>query len=338
MKKLGSLVPVSAGALAVLGLVVAGGTGDTPAAVAGPVRHLAADAPVPDAYRPLLEAAGERCDTVGAPLLAAQIDAESGWDPDRVSARGAKGLAQFTAATWAEWGRDADGDGSNSPHDPADAIDAQARYLCHLFDRLAGVPGDPVDNALAAYNAGPGAVRTHGGVPPVEETRAYVRRVRALLPRYEAALTAPDCSFTVSRPNPRTCREAIAAARREARSGSTDWYRLCLAFTAEAYGWAASGEATANTAWNRMVVSGLARHGDPDPPPGALLFYATGDEAGHVALYLGDGQVATNDIAAPGRIDIVPLHDLTSGRWHLTYRGWAPPDFPHAAEGTSGVG
>ncbi len=62
-----------------------------------------------------------------------------------------------------------------------------------------------------------------------------------------------------------------------------------------------------------MVASDLAHH----------------DDAGHVALYLGGGQVATNDIVANGRIDIVPLDDLTAGRWHLSYRGWAPPEFPH---------
>jgi cell wall-associated NlpC family hydrolase len=87
-----------------------------------------------------------------------------------------------------------------------------------------------------------------------------------------------------------------------------------------------------------MVASGLAHHDDPNPPAGALLFYATDDDAGHVALYLGGGQVATNDIVTDGRIDIVPLDDLTTGRWHLTYRGWAPPEFPHAAPGTSRVG
>ncbi|RKN56425.1 hypothetical protein D7231_34720 [Streptomyces klenkii] len=87
-----------------------------------------------------------------------------------------------------------------------------------------------------------------------------------------------------------------------------------------------------------MIASGLAHHGDPRPPAGALLFYASDDAAGHVALHLGNGQAATNDIAEPGRISIVPLSDLTAGRWRLTYRGWAPPEFPHASEGTSNVG
>nr|WP_158621315.1 hypothetical protein [Streptomyces triticirhizae] len=120
--------------------------------------------------------------------------------------------------------------------------------------------------------------------------------------------------------------------------GDRNWKRWCLAFVAEAYGWGASGEPTANAAWRRLHAAGQTHPHDPNVPAGALLFYATGDDAGHVALHLGDDQVATNDIAAPGRIDIVPLDQLTHGPWHLTYRGWAPPSFPHGVEGTSRVG
>ncbi|UCM87988.1 lytic transglycosylase domain-containing protein [Streptomyces marincola] len=334
MKKLGCL-GVALVVLAVLALVISGPGDDRATADS---RRLAAHAPVPAAYRDLINTAAGHCAAIDAPLMAAQIHAESGWDPHAVSPQRARGLAQFLPETWGRWGRDTDGNGRASPFDPADAIDAQARYLCHLADDLAGLPGSLVDNFLAAYNAGPGAVRAHAGVPPFRETQEYVRRVNQLVPRYRAALSAGDCAFTLARPNPRTCAEAIDAARREARSGSLVWHRRCLAFAAQAYGWGASGEATAAVAWDRAVATGTARPHDTDPPAGALLFYDNGDPAGHVALHLGGGQAATNDIAAPGRIDIVPLHDLTDGRWHLTYLGWAPPDFPHATGGTSDVG
>lgn len=122
-----------------------------------------------------------------------------------------------------------------------------------------------------------------------------------------------DCDFTLERPNPRTCEQAIAAAREEALLGDRNRKRWCLAFVAEAYGWGASGEPTANAAWRRLHAAGQTHPHDPNVPAGALLFYATGDDAGHVALHLGDDQVATNDIAAPGRIDIVPLDQLTHG-------------------------
>ncbi|GAA3862227.1 transglycosylase SLT domain-containing protein [Streptomyces sedi] len=340
MKQLGCLALPLALAVGGLGLVVVLGPEDL-RAEASTVR-LGTDAPVPEEYRALLLDAAGQCAEVNAPLLAAQIDVESGWNPDAVSDSDARGLAQFTDPTWERWGRDADGNGTNSPHDPPDAVDAQARYLCHLFVDLADLPGDPTDRTLAAYHAGPFAVRAHGGRPPTRETRDYVTAVRALLPRYQAVEDAPapatDCGFTLARANPRTCQQAIDAARAEARSASRVWERWCLAFVAEAYGWGASGEPTANAAWRRLDAADETHPGDLHPPAGALLFYATGDDAGHVALHLGDGQVATNDIAAPGRIDLVPLDHLTDGPWHLTYRGWAPPHFPHGVEGTSRVG
>ncbi|MDT0446827.1 lytic transglycosylase domain-containing protein [Streptomyces johnsoniae] len=327
-------------ALAVLALVISG-PGDDQATANPP--GLAAHAPIPDAYRQLINTAAAHCTQTSAPLLAAQIDTESNWSPRAVSPQGAQGLAQFTPDTWERWGRDTDGNGHASPFDPADAIDAQARYLCHLADDLADLPGSPVDNTLAAYNAGPAAVRTHNGPPPFPETQTYIRRVKERIPRYQTALsthtgTARDCTFTLTRQNPRTCHQAIEAARREAHSASLAWHRRCLAFTAQAYGWSASGEATANVAWDRALATGTAHPHDTNPPAGALLFYDNGDTAGHVALHLGDDQAATNDIATPGRIDIVPLNDLTDGRWNLTYLGWAPPDFPHATGSTSDVG
>ncbi|MDT0309762.1 hypothetical protein RM780_22795 [Streptomyces sp. DSM 44917] len=84
----------------------------------------------------------------------------------------------------------------------------------------------------------------------------------------------------------------------------------------------------------RLSDLGLAHPDDAAPPAGALLFYATGRPAGHVALHLGDDLVASNDILdtweSEGRIALVPRHELTDGRWHLTYLGWAEPGFPGA--------
>jgi soluble lytic murein transglycosylase-like protein len=71
-----------------------------------------------------------------------------------------------------------------NPYDPAANIDGGARYLSQL---LAEFKGD-LDLAAAAYNAGPGAVYKYGGVPPYEETREYVRRVKILYQRYGEAL------------------------------------------------------------------------------------------------------------------------------------------------------
>jgi cell wall-associated NlpC family hydrolase len=86
-------------------------------------------------------------------------------------------------ATWARWGRDADGDGRADVHDPRDAIPAQARYDCALAEQMtAGLRAGRVRGALtalvlAAYNAGPEAVVRAGGVPAIAETRRYVDRI-----------------------------------------------------------------------------------------------------------------------------------------------------------------
>ncbi|WP_243740591.1 C40 family peptidase [Streptomyces sp. 8K308] len=132
--------------------------------------------------------------------------------------------------------------------------------------------------------------------------------------------------------NPRTPAQAIAAARRAV--GQTGWYRRCDAFVAQAYGYLNSGSRTANEHWARLRDAGLTHPGDHSPPPGALLFYDTGQAAGHVTLYLGDDQVASNDILdafeGQGRIALVNRDDLTAGRWRLHYRGWAAPSFPGA--------
>ncbi len=106
---------------------------------------------------------------VSAPLLAAQLMAESNFDPYAVSPAGAQGIAQFMPGTAAAYGL-------RDPFDPERAIDAQARLMADLLRQL----GSP-QLALAAYNAGPGAVESCGCVPAYPETQAYVTRVLALL-------------------------------------------------------------------------------------------------------------------------------------------------------------
>jgi len=106
---------------------------------------------------------------VSAHLLAAQLYAESNFNPFARSAAGAEGIAQFMPGTAAALGL-------RDPFDAAAAIDAQARLMRDLLGRFGSVP-----LALAAYNAGPGAVEACGCIPPYAETRAYVARILGLL-------------------------------------------------------------------------------------------------------------------------------------------------------------
>jgi hypothetical protein len=103
-------------------------------------------------------------------LLAAQLYAESGFNPFAESPTGAQGIAQFMPGTAQIYGL-------SDPFDVRQAIDAQAHLMSDLLRQFVG----KVALALAAYNAGAGAVRRHGGVPPYAETRAYVARILGLL-------------------------------------------------------------------------------------------------------------------------------------------------------------
>jgi len=114
-------------------------------------------------YAALFAQAAQR---TGVPVevLSAVASAESGFDPNAVSPAGARGLMQLMPGTARELGVD--------PMNPASAIDGAARLLAaHLRD-FGSLP-----LALAAYNAGPGAVRRADGIPPYPETQAYVRKI-----------------------------------------------------------------------------------------------------------------------------------------------------------------
>ncbi|MCZ1021391.1 NlpC/P60 family protein [Streptomyces noursei] len=69
---------------------------------------------------------------------------------------------------------------------------------------------------------------------------------------------------------------------------------------------------------------------DRNPPPGALLYWDTHHRAGHIAVYLGNGQIASNDIKRNKYIDIVSA-DAPEKLWRATYVGWTPPYFPRGS-------
>jgi soluble lytic murein transglycosylase-like protein len=123
---------------------------------------------VPARFAPAISRAAQRWN-VGAALLAAQLYAESNFNPFARSPAGALGIAQFMPATAAAYGL-------RNPFDPAAAIDAQAHLMHDLLGRFGSVP-----LALAAYNAGPAAVERCGCIPPYPETRGYVARILGLL-------------------------------------------------------------------------------------------------------------------------------------------------------------
>lgn len=133
-------------------------------------------------YVELFRAASARYPEVSAAQLAAQARAESGFDPEAVSSAGAQGLMQIIPATFERFAVDGDGDGRTDPFAPADSVFTAAAYLTWLGEELGLDVAD--ERVLAAYNAGPGAVRRAGGVPDYPETRTYVERVTGWIPDY----------------------------------------------------------------------------------------------------------------------------------------------------------
>ena len=111
-------------------------------------------------------------------LLAGLVKQESGFNPNAGSPAGARGLTQLMPGTAA-------GLGVTNVLDPIQNLDGGAKYLRQQLDAFGG----DVTRALAAYNAGPGAVQRYGGVPPYAETQNYVRIVQANAAQYRAAAT-----------------------------------------------------------------------------------------------------------------------------------------------------
>ena len=149
-----------------LGLGTTGGT----AATAATAATSGGDGP----YKAEIDAAAAKYGLDPA-LLRGLIRQESNFNPSAGSPAGAQGLCQLMPGTAAALG-------CTNPLDPAQSIDAGAKYLRQQLDAFGG----DVSKALAAYNAGPGAVQRYGGVPPYAETQNYVRQVQAYADQYRS--------------------------------------------------------------------------------------------------------------------------------------------------------
>lgn len=174
----GSLDAASAAATATPQAATASATLPTGLATGGvPALPSTGDGAVPADLQPLIGRAAS-ANGLDPALVAAVTRAESGFRVDAGSPAGAQGLMQLMPSTAA-------GLGVTDIHDAAQNLGAGSRYLKQQIDRF----GD-LRLALAAYNAGPGAVSRYGGVPPYAETQAYVDKVLGYYEQYRSSAAA----------------------------------------------------------------------------------------------------------------------------------------------------
>jgi hypothetical protein len=159
----------------------------------------------------------------------------------------------------------------------------------------------------------------------VSEARRLVASVGAA-----PAAEAPDCTPAANSPgeglaalgNRRTPAQAVAYMRTMARTQASDGAGRCLHFVGMAYGYPTTADYYAIDQWRNAPAR--YRHTSPNPPAGALMFWDTGKRAGHVAISLGNGQVASTDTGPRGGIGIHPVAYF-QGYGRLV--GWTDPYF-----------
>ncbi|CAL9677701.1 hypothetical protein SUDANB95_08028 (plasmid) [Actinosynnema sp. ALI-1.44] len=266
------------------------------------------DDAVPEWARGPLREAATRCPEITAPIMAAQIETESNWNPNAYnSGSQATGLSQFIPSTWEQYGTDGDGDRVADPRNPADAIITQAIYMCHLVDfvkKHPGLNGELVDLALASYNAGPGNVEKFGGIPPFNETTNYVTKIRNLANTKYASIDSSTIGGRVGAVIGKAAEQVALGTMYSWGGGTLDGPGGgmppdvgvigfdCSSLVRYAYYQGSSHTITlprvAQDQYNATKSQPVSVN---DLQPGDLLFWGSPGDIHHVALYVGDGEM-----------------------------------------------
>nr|WP_315282818.1 bifunctional lytic transglycosylase/C40 family peptidase [uncultured Actinomyces sp.] len=286
---------------------------------------------VPAAYRDDVLKAGNICAGVSPALIAAQIAAESNWDENAGSHAGAQGISQFMPATWnGGAGMDGDGDGKADINNPHDAIYSQGNYMCAKLKEVdalltaQSVAGDRIELALAAYNAGTGAVESAGGIPINGETEKYVPKIINAIPTYQGA----DGSLLLASQSGIVSGEVAEAI---------DWAQSIANDDSHGYVWGAAGPE--NYDCSGFTMQFMARRGitlphyadtqarmgveipESQAKPGDLIFWSNdnGRSYYHAAIFIGNGQMISADSPAQG----INVEAIWGRDQHVIFRTYA---------------
>ena len=278
-------------------------------------------------FAPWLRKAGAICDGIKPATLAALYSAENGFrygPAAPVSPTGARGPGQFMPGTWETYGKDADGDGKADVLGIADSVMASGNLLCDTYGTIDAwkhqgrVSGDTLDLTIAAYNAGAGAVLRSGGFPSgsadyENQTKPYVAKIRSSAASF-AQILAPLIGLPLADDaGSRVIVQAIhylglpyvwgGGTIDGPSGGGFD----CSGLTSFAVH-AATGITLPRTSEIQWTI------GQEIPMyqarPGDLLFGNwQSDGPGHVAIYMGNGQM----VHAPTTGDVVRISDVFPG-------------------------
>lgn len=324
----------------------AGGIAAIPSGpAAGPVGGLN-PVGIPASMVPIIQGAASVCPQMPAPLIAAQLDAESGFNANAVSPAGAQGVAQFMPGTWVTWGRDYDHNGSVSVLDPGDAIPAEAHMMCALFTQVQAaltakqITGNLQDLALDSYNCGFGCVLAAGGTPGNAQTQAYAPKIDALEKKFSLGLTGGPVTGTAAQKASVKAAESQEGLPYVWGGGNTSGPTGTLQSSSPPIGYDCEGLTRYATYQGFHVDIGMGTSNQLVTPtlktvatrpagssmtatlaamrPGDVVLlnlHPSPDGAwGHVALYVGNGQI----VHAPTFGEVVklaPISDFASADW-----------------------
>jgi cell wall-associated NlpC family hydrolase len=257
-------------------------------------------------------------------LVKAVAKAESGFNPQSTSGAGAQGLMQLMPGT-------ARGLGVTDPYDPLQSLRGGARYLRQQLDRFGG----DYSKAIAAYNAGPGAVAKYGGIPPYAETQAYVPRVLGYFQEFGGATggTATPALGVETTSLGRMLSLAGGGAAAGGGSVGSTVVAKGLTHLGEPYLWGGtkpggfdcSGLTQYLYAQEGVQIPRVSqdqfRAGRSVPAsqmqPGDLVFFQKNGDVHHVGIYMGGGKF----LHSPHTGDVVKISSLSEPYYRGQFAG-----------------